>query len=80
MMPVMILRMAGPSLMSRDRHVPSRRLFVAGTITSYAAAKQQEQIMLKGDALTKLVADFNRDWPEVKRSRETLVLAQEFGA
>lgn len=24
-------------------------------------------------------ADFNRDWPEVKRSRETLVLAQEFG-
>jgi hypothetical protein len=77
----MILRMAGPSLMSRDRHVPSRRLFVAGTITSYAAAKQQEQIMLKGGALTKLVADFNRrDWPELKRSRETLVLAQEFGA
>ncbi|TYL89251.1 hypothetical protein FXB40_35675 [Bradyrhizobium rifense] len=36
------------------------------------------QAMLKGDALTKLVADFNRDWPEVKRSRETLVLAQEF--
>ncbi len=34
--------------------------------------------MLKGDALKKLVADFNRDWPEVKRSRETLVLAQEF--
>jgi hypothetical protein len=35
--------------------------------------------MLKGDALTKPVADFNRDWPEVKRSRETRVLAQEFG-
>ena len=34
--------------------------------------------MLKGDALKQLVADFNRDWPEVKRSRETLVLAQEF--
>jgi hypothetical protein len=34
--------------------------------------------MLKGDALQRLVADFNRDWPEVKRSRETLVLAQEF--
>lgn len=34
--------------------------------------------MLKGDALTKLVADFNRDWPDVKRTRETLVLAQEF--
>jgi len=34
--------------------------------------------MLKGDALTKRVADFNRDWPEVKRTRETLVLAPEF--
>jgi len=34
--------------------------------------------MLKGDALNQLVADFNRDWPDVKRSRETLVLAQEF--
>ncbi|MDA9533184.1 MULTISPECIES: hypothetical protein [unclassified Bradyrhizobium] len=33
--------------------------------------------MLKGDALRKLVADFNRDWPDVKRTRETLVLAQE---
>ncbi|MGY4469057.1 hypothetical protein ACVWWK_004766 [Bradyrhizobium sp. LB9.1b] len=35
--------------------------------------------MLKGDALKQLVADFNRDWPDVKRTRETLVLAQEFG-
>jgi hypothetical protein len=34
--------------------------------------------MLKGDALKQLVADFNRDWPDVKRTRETLVLAQEF--
>lgn len=34
--------------------------------------------MLKGDALQRLVADFNRDWPDVKRTRETLVLAQEF--
>jgi hypothetical protein len=34
--------------------------------------------MLKGNALKLLFADFNRDWAEVKRSRETLVLAQEF--
>ncbi|MBH5367952.1 hypothetical protein [Bradyrhizobium glycinis] len=34
--------------------------------------------MLRGDALKRLVADFNRDWPDVKRSRETLLLAQEF--
>jgi hypothetical protein len=37
------------------------------------------EAMLKGDALKRLVADFNRDWPEVTRTRETLVLAQEFG-
>ena len=35
--------------------------------------------MLKGDALTQLVADFKRDWPDVTRTRELLVLAQEFG-
>lgn len=35
--------------------------------------------MLKADALNKLVADFNRDWPDVTRTRETLVLAQAFG-
>lgn len=34
--------------------------------------------MLKGDALKQLVADFKRDWPDVRRTRETLVLAQEF--
>jgi hypothetical protein len=33
---------------------------------------------LRGEALKQLVADFNRDWPEVTRSRETFVLAQEF--
>jgi hypothetical protein len=34
--------------------------------------------MLKGDAIKRLVADFNRDWPQVTRSRETLVQAQAF--
>jgi hypothetical protein len=33
-----------------------------------------------GEELKRLVADFNRDWPEIKRTRETLVLAQEFAA
>jgi hypothetical protein len=28
----------------------------------------------------RLVADFDRDWPEVKRSREIFVLAEEWGA
>jgi hypothetical protein len=35
---------------------------------------------MKGEDLKRLVADFNRDWPEIKRTRETFVLAQEFAA
>jgi hypothetical protein len=33
---------------------------------------------MKGDDLKRLVADFNRDWPDVTRTRESFVLAQEF--
>jgi len=33
-----------------------------------------------GEALQALVAEFNRCWPEVTRTRELLVLAEEFGA
>jgi len=33
-----------------------------------------------GDEMKRLVADFNRDWPEVTRTREVLVLAEEYGA
>ena len=29
--------------------------------------------------MKRLVDDFNRDWPDVTRTRETLVLAEEFG-
>jgi hypothetical protein len=32
-----------------------------------------------GEDLKRLVADFNRDWPEVTRTRELLVLAEEIG-
>jgi hypothetical protein len=35
---------------------------------------------MKGDDLKRLVADFKRDWPDVTRTRETLVLAAEFAA
>jgi hypothetical protein len=34
----------------------------------------------KGENMSRLVADFNRDWPDVTRTRELLVLAEEFGA
>jgi hypothetical protein len=34
---------------------------------------------MKGEDLKRLVADFNRDWPDVTRTRDTFVLAQEFG-
>jgi hypothetical protein len=33
-----------------------------------------------GAALKSLVAEFDRAWPEVTRTREVLVLAEEFGA
>src|SRR5215468_1735033 len=33
-----------------------------------------------GADMKRLIADFNRDWPEVTRTRETLVLAQEFAS
>jgi hypothetical protein len=33
-----------------------------------------------GSEMTRLVADFNRDWPEVARTREVLLLAQSFEA
>jgi hypothetical protein len=35
---------------------------------------------MKGEDLKRLVADFNRDWPDITRTREMLVLAEEFGA
>ena len=35
---------------------------------------------MKGEAMKRLVADFNRDWPDVSRTRETFVLAEEFAA
>ena len=35
---------------------------------------------MSGDALKTLVDEFNRCWPEVTRTREVLVLAEEFGA
>jgi len=34
---------------------------------------------MKCEDLKRLVADFNRDWPDVKRTRESFALAQEFG-
>jgi hypothetical protein len=35
---------------------------------------------MSGDDLKRLVADFNRDWPDITRTRELLVLAEEFNA
>ena len=30
--------------------------------------------------MKRLVADFNRDWPDVARTREIFALAEEFGS
>jgi hypothetical protein len=35
---------------------------------------------IEGRELKRLVADFNRDWPDVTRTREVLVLAEELVA
>jgi hypothetical protein len=32
------------------------------------------------EEMKRLIADFNRDWPDVTRTREILVRAEEFGA
>ncbi len=34
---------------------------------------------VKGDEMKRLIADFNRDWPDITRTREILVLAEEWG-
>jgi hypothetical protein len=34
---------------------------------------------VNSEDMKRLVADFNRDWPDVTRTRELLVLAEEFG-
>lgn len=33
-----------------------------------------------GGEMKRLIADFNRDWPDVTRTRESFALAEEFGA
>jgi hypothetical protein len=35
---------------------------------------------VNGEDMKRLIADFNRDWPDVTRTREILGLAEEFGA
>ena len=35
---------------------------------------------MQGEDLKRLVADFNREWPGIPRTRETFVLAEEFAA
>jgi hypothetical protein len=35
---------------------------------------------MNGDDLKRLVADFDGDWPGITRTRELLVLAEEFSA
>jgi hypothetical protein len=35
---------------------------------------------INSEDMKRLIADFNRDWPDVTRTREMLVLAEELGA
>jgi hypothetical protein len=36
--------------------------------------------VMSGDGLKTLVTEFDRCWPDVKRTREIFVLAEEYGA
>jgi hypothetical protein len=48
-------------------------------VASYQFADQAAlDRAMSGDDMKRLVADFNRDWPDVTRTRETFVLAEEF--
>ena len=44
------------------------------------ADKAALQRATEGSEMKRLVADFNRDWPDVTRTREVLVLAEELVA
>lgn len=35
---------------------------------------------IEGPDMKRLIADFNRDWPDVTRTREVLVLAEELAS
>jgi hypothetical protein len=48
---------------------------------SYEFADQTAlDLAMNGEALKALVAEFDRCWPDVTRTREIFVLAEEFGA
>ncbi|HKO69306.1 MAG TPA: hypothetical protein VJV58_00085 [Bradyrhizobium sp.] len=65
--------------------VRKARRFWSATDTSLHVAMYEfaDQAALdratNGEALKTLVAEFDRSWPEVTRTREILVLAEEFG-
>jgi hypothetical protein len=49
-------------------------------VASYRFADQTAlDRAMGGEAMKMLVADFDRCWPEVTRTREIFVLAEEFG-
>jgi hypothetical protein len=50
-------------------------------VASYQFADQAAlDRAMNGADMKRLVADFNRDWPDVTRTREMFVLAEEFSA
>jgi hypothetical protein len=50
-------------------------------VASYQFADQAAlERATNAEDMKRLVADFNRDWPDVTRTRELFVLAEEFAA
>jgi hypothetical protein len=44
------------------------------------ADKDSLERAVNGEEMKRLIADFNRDWPDVTRTREVLVLTEEVTA
>ena len=47
--------------------------------SAYFVVRATDRAM-KGEDMKRLIADFNRDWPDVTRTREIFVLAEEFAS
>jgi hypothetical protein len=75
----------------RDAHLPdavrsfgARKAWRFWSLTDPAAHQAMYQFddaaalerAVGGEEMKRLIADFNRDWPEVTRTRESLVMAE----
>ena len=79
---------ASLGLLLKQHGYPSRAASSAAEAIAVARSERPRLVLqdmnfsraTSGEEMKRLVADFNRDWPDVSRTREVLVLAEEFAA